>query len=283
MNARRSLAIACCAMLAAVPAGAVELRDLMLIFSETFTANAYQPPTYNVTGSEGAPIDASAGAGTTLVVVNSLFYSGGSLTVTPSATIGYRNYLLFPSGKAVPTQIESGLGDEFGSSGLALARIVTLRLAAPVAFEMATSPATRLSLGLSPTVLLRIPFGAPLEVSPGDGLGVLGFLYSRLRFLEPEIHLAVMFDISPYLTLGIRAYASVSMWDAIAPESYGPSGSEVALPFWDQARIGVSVELAARPPFGGLLRDRKSDASTAGASDSAGSDAAPGGDTGSGQ
>ena len=243
-----------------VAAGAVSQESITVSFSETWIGNAYTNAylsSISVTGSEGFPIDASLGAGTTLGLIDGFLFPNGRLIVSPMATIGWRNYLLFPSGRAVPSQFETGLGDEDGEPGLALVRVITLRASAPFALEIPVTEWFRTSVGVSPTLLIWVPGWAPVwQTDWTDQWGAYGFLYGWFRFFAPELHLAASFDVSPYLSFGIRTFASVSVADVVA--SIFDMGSPT-LPFWDQARIGVSLELTARPPFSGLFRDPDQD------------------------
>ena len=170
------------------------------------------------------------------------------------ATLGWRNYLLYPSGRAVPSQFETGLGDEDGESGLALVRVITLRASAPFSLEIPVTEWFRTSVGVSPTLLIWLPGWAPVVQNDWtDQWGAYGFLYAWFRFFAPELHLLATFDVSPYLSFGIRTFASVSLAEVVA--SIFDIGNPT-LPFWDQARIGISLELTATPPFSGLFRKR---------------------------
>lgn len=224
------------------------LQSITLLFSEAWTGNAYRLPYVDVTGSEGSPIDVSVGGGVRITLVDPFLFDTGALTVDPRLVIGARRYLLYQSGRVVPTQIETLLGaDENREPGLGSARVLTFSMVAPVGLEIELGERAALTVGLSPTLVFRIRAGdaETLNNDTSDLAAMYSFFYGRLRWLRPELHLAGRYDFSENLTAAVRLTSSISMLDLADP----------TLPWWDQLQIAATFELSATPPFSGLFRD----------------------------
>jgi hypothetical protein len=222
-------------------------QSITLTFSETWTGNAYLPPTYPVTGSEGTPIDVSVGGGARFNLVDPFLFKSGALTIDPRLTVGTRYYLLYQSGRVVPTQSETALGaDENLLEGFGSARVLTLSIIAPVGMEFGLGEKAALTVGFSPTMLFRIRAGDAVFLNDiSDLSGMYPFFYGRLRWLRPELHLAGRFDVSEYLSFAVRLTSSISMLDMADP----------TLPWWDQLQVAGTFELSATPPLSGLFRN----------------------------
>ena len=109
-------------------------QSFSLLFSETWTGNAYHL-TYDVTGSEGMPIDMSVGGGARFNLVDPFLSESGALTIDPRLVIGARRYLLYQSEWVVPTQQETSLGaDENLVPGFGSARVLTFSVVAIVSW-----------------------------------------------------------------------------------------------------------------------------------------------------
>lgn len=223
----------------------VTFRSVTVLVGETWTGNAYVQPLYNVTGSEAAPIDFSVGAGARIDLVR--FSPGLALTLDPRLTLGARRYLLYPDGWVVPTQIETALGatEDPNEAGIGSARVLTVGLSVPVGLEMGLGERAALTMAVSPTTLYRIRAGrVAVQTDPSELDPMYAFFYGNLRWLRPELHLAVRVAVSDYLAFTIRALSSVSVLDLADP----------TLPWWDQLQAGGTVEFNLSPPFSGLLR-----------------------------
>ncbi|MBU8914022.1 MAG: hypothetical protein KOO61_08375 [Spirochaetales bacterium] len=221
-------------------------QSITLLFSETWTGNAYH--LYNeATGSEGVPIDPTAGGGARFNLVDPFLFESGALTVDPRLVVGARRYLLYPSGWVVPTQLETSLGGtENLEPGLGSARVLALTIAAPVGLEIGLGESAALTVGLSPTVVFRIRAGDADYLNDISDLNAMyPFFYGRLRWLRPELHLAGRFDLSEYLSFAIRATSSISILDL----------ADATLPWWDQLQVAGTFELSATPPLSGLFRN----------------------------
>lgn len=240
--------LVCLALVAGVAAADPGFQSVTLLFNETWTGNAYVPD--GVTGSEPMPLDVHAGAGARFNLVDPFIFPAMALTVDPRLVLGARRFLLFESGRVVPTQLETGLGDENGLPGLGAARVMSVAVSSPVSVEFRLGEAVALSFGVSPTVLFRIRAGDPVFQNSIDDLaGMYTFFYGNLRWLRPEIHLATRFTLSDYFAFALRATSSVSILDIADP----------ALPWWDQMQISGALEASLTPPFSGLFRGLRQD------------------------
>jgi hypothetical protein len=221
-----------------------------------WTGNGYKPDPsdpggiydFDVTGSEGVPIDFSLLGGVRLTLAKPFLGGFGSLTLTPTMQLGMRRYLLYENGRVVPTQRETALGsDEESNPGLGSARVVTLRTSALLAYEITFQNRMAIVLGVSPTFLLRVRAGAAeFQSERSDLRPMYSFFYSRLRFLMPEVHVAFRFPLSEYLESTLFADYGVSVLDL----------TDTSLPVYDQMRVQVGIRFDLIPPYEGLLRDR---------------------------
>lgn len=238
----------------AVPALSVDA--LLIGLSQAWTGNGYVPTPddpggpydFPVTGSEAMPIDPFLGFGTRLVLLETTAITG-ALTLSPQLQVGWRYYLLYASGRVVPSQIEAAAGAEGEVPGVGSARVVSVRLPLPIGYELRIADAHALSIAVSPTFVFRIPAGdvAPRDEAP-DLSGMWGFFYDRMRFLMPELVLSYRFAMSEYLEAALFATYGVSPLDL----------TDTRLPWYDQMRIAAGVELGLRPPLAGLARRRES-------------------------
>ena len=236
-------------LLALVPLAHADtgLQSITVLFSETWTGNAYRQPYFDVTGSEASPIDLSVGGGVRINLVDPFLFQAGALTIDPRFALGARRYLLYPSGRVVPTQLETSLGaTETLEPGLGSARVLTLSLIVPIGLEIELAEGAALTVGLSPTMLFRLRAGdADYLNEKSDLNGMYSFFYGRLRWLRPEFHVAGRFRVSDALSFAIRTTASLSMLDL----------SDATLPWWDQLKIGAAFELSASAPFAAVFRN----------------------------
>ncbi|MFW5688706.1 MAG: hypothetical protein ACOC3H_01360 [bacterium] len=230
------------------------LEAITLGFAEAWTGNGYVPTPndpggeydFPVTGSEPTPIDPFGSIGVRIGVLNA-FDSGGVLTISPALEIGWRRYLLYASGRVVPAQIETALGDEDNVAGIGSADVLTLRVPIPIGFEFRFGDQALL-MSISPTWQFRFPLaGFEIAEETGNLSGMTEFFMSNLRFLMPELALGYRFSMSDYLDATIRATAGVSVLDLM----------DTSLPWYDQMRVSLGVELGFRPPFGGIARERE--------------------------
>ncbi|TFH04942.1 MAG: hypothetical protein E4H09_02825 [Spirochaetales bacterium] len=235
--------------------GAIELRSVTVGFTEAWTGNGYKPDLsdpggvydFQVTGSEALPIDPFLILGARLSLIDSLFLESGSLTVTPTAQIGFRHYLLYENGRVVPTQVETALGDdENNEPGLGSARVMTIRLAWPVSYELGFPGGSAAILGFSPTLLVRVRAGdLAYRTDRSDLAGMYGFFYGAMRFLMPEIHAGFRFPVSDFLQICISGDYGVSVFDL----------ADATLPFYEQMRVQLGITAELIPPFSGLFRN----------------------------
>jgi hypothetical protein len=221
-------------------------QAITLQFGEVWTGNAYRQPYVDVTGSEGTPIDFVVGGGARFTLIESFLFESGALTMDPRLVLGVRRYLLFQNGRAVPADSITALGeDEDGLQGFGSARVLSATIGVPFALEIGAGDRIAVSLGFSPTLLLRFRAG-DLEVlnERSDLNGMYRFFYEKARWLRPEVHLAGRFDLSEYFAFALRATWSFSIVDIF----------DTTLPAWDQMQAAGILELCLTPPLSGLFR-----------------------------
>ncbi|MFW6292016.1 MAG: hypothetical protein ACOC7V_06765 [Spirochaetota bacterium] len=256
MMPRRLLA-ALCLSLVPLSAFALGFEALTLGFSEAWTGNAYVPDPndpdgpydFDVTGSEPMPIDAFATIGVRFGLLGGLPASSSVLSVSPSLAAGARRYVLFESGIVAPAQVETATGAEADTLARGSARVVTLRLAVPIAYEYRFAGGDALFMGVSPTGVARVVAGATVVRDKDTDLsGMYAFFYDRLRYLMPEVSLGYRIAISDALEATIHATAGISVLDLFV---------DTSMPWYDQTRIAVGIDLGLRPPFSALARARE--------------------------
>lgn len=236
---------------------AFELDSLTISGGEHWTINRYNEPWAHevllslapegteettLVGSEGAPIDPHFGVGARFHVAD-LRQGRFVVSFEPLVELSAREYLLYPSGRVVPTQIETALGDEMGQPGLGVKRVASVAVKIPWYLELRLADRIGLAFGLSPTTIWRIPFGT----ITGDPAGLVRYFYRSARFLMPEILLLSRFEINEALSFDLMSSMMIPVyhiWDGDP------------LPFSDQWKIGASLGLRAALPLSQL---RKSD------------------------
>lgn len=228
-------------------AAALAFEAATLGYGQAWTGNAYVPPQFEVTGSEAMPIDGFARMGARLSLVEGFIVERAVLSVHPALGIGLRYYLLYASGRVVPTQIETATGWD-GELGLGAARFLTLRLQLPLAFEYRLAGGAALLLGVSPTTVFRIRAGHVEKQSEDTDLSGFGtYFYGSLRFLMPELTLAARFGVSDYLDSTVHATWGVSILDLTDP----------VLPSWHEMRVEIGMTIGLKPTIEGLFRSRR--------------------------
>jgi hypothetical protein len=254
MACRRSTVIL--ALLALVPAAAFGLgfEAVTLGFAEAWTGNGYVPTpddpggTYDfeVTGSEPMPIDPFVSVGVRFGLLAG-FESGAVMGFSPALQLGWRRYLLLQSGRVVPAQIEAAAGAEGNTPGVGSADVLTVRLPLPLAFELRFG-GNAVWMSISPTLQARLPvWGYELSSPDADLSGMFSFFYDDYRFVTPEAALGYRFRVSDHFEATIHATYGLSVMDVL----------DTSLPWYDQMRIAVGVDLGFIPPFGDLTRERE--------------------------
>ncbi len=232
---------------------ALSVDALLLGFSQAWTGNGYAPTPadpggpydFDVTGSEAMPIDPFVGFGARLSLMET---ESGALTLSPALQAGRRYYLLYASGRVVPSQIETAAGAEGDTPGIGSARVVSLRIPLPIGYELRVARAHTFSIAFSPTIVIRVPGGdVALKDEDGDLSGMWDYFYGRMRFLMPELVAAYRFTLSEYLETTLFATYGVSVLDLADPD----------LPWYDQMRVAAGIELGLRFPLTGLARERE--------------------------
>ncbi len=227
-------------MLAALPAApAVEVEAVTIGMSHAWTGNGYVPTPgdpggrydFPVTGSEAAPLDTFAGMGLRVRLTGGP-RSVAVLTVAPSIQIGRRPYLVFASGRVVPTQIESAAGEEDGVPGIGSGQVTTLRLPVPLGFELRFAGRHAILIAVSPTVVVRIV--------PRDLPDMHAFFYDEMRFLMPEAAAGYRVSLGERLEATLYATYGVSVGDL----------PDETLPVYDQMRVAAGIDVGIRPRSG---------------------------------
>ena len=157
-------------LVALLPAAASALgfEALLLGFSEAWIGNGYVPTPndpggtydFDVTGSESMPIDPHFAAGARVAVLEGVLASDAVLSVTPMLEASWRRYLLYESGRVVPTQIEGGAGSEGNTPGIGSSGVLTLRLPVRLGYELRFGGRHAVLMSVSPTGVFRILAGA---------------------------------------------------------------------------------------------------------------------------
>lgn len=227
-------------------------------FAEAWTGNGYVPTPddpggrydFDVTGSEPVPIDPFARAGVRFGLMDGFIASRAVLAFGPTLELGWRRYVLFDSGRVAPAQVETATGAEGAVLGIGSARVLTLRLQLPIAYDLRFDNGNALYMTISPTGVFRIPVGQ-VELRDEDASlsGMYGFFYGSMRFLMPELTIGYRFRMSEYLETAIHVTYGVSVLDLM----------DTTLPWYDQNRLAIGIDLGLIPPFAGLGRDRESE------------------------
>ena len=249
MATRRLVSALLFVLLGPAGAGALGLEAYTLGFQEAWTGNGYTPEAgYEVTGSETVPLDGFASFGVRIGLLDGFLAERAVVSVVPSLQVGFRYYLLYSSGRVVPTQIETAFGAEGTTLGVGSSRVITVRLPIPVAYELRFGGGGAVWMSLSPTFVFRIPGGDVAIRDESENLSAMyGFFYGGMRFLMPEVALGYRFSLSDHLDATISATYGVSILDIV----------DTTLPWYDQTRAAISVDLGFRPPLAGLFRDRE--------------------------
>ena len=238
-----------------VAAFTLGFEALTLGFSQAWTGNGYVPTPdepggpydFDVTGSEPTPIDPFVSFGARFVLIER-FLGPSALSSSPAIQIGWRYYVLFDSGRVAPAQIETATGAEGTTLGLGSSRVLTVRIPVPIAYEVRFAGGSAAYMSISPTATFRLPAGDVVTRDEDTNLaGMYGFFYSRMRFLMPEFSLGYRFAMSESLEATIHATYGVSVLDVI----------DETLPWYDQTRLAVGIDLGLRPPVSGLGRRRE--------------------------
>ncbi|TVQ23891.1 MAG: hypothetical protein EA382_09140 [Spirochaetaceae bacterium] len=234
-------------------APALGLEAIESGISQAWTGNAYLTGLPGVegtiTGSEAMPIDGFWSVGARVALLDELLSSNAVLSFTPALEFGLGYYVLFESGRVVPTQIETATGAEDNQLGRGAARILTIRLPLMIAYELRFAGGHTILMGLSPTGVFRVPAGHVERRDDDDDLSDLyGHFYRGARFLMPEVGLGYRFPVSDFFDVTIRADVGASIVDMMDPD----------LAVWNGMRAALGVRLGFRLPFAGLLRERES-------------------------
>jgi hypothetical protein len=237
-------ALLLCSLTAIAPA--LGFEGFSVGFTEAWTGNGYVTPEFEVTGSEETPIDPFVRLGVRFGLLDGFIAENAVLSIMPALELGVRPYLLYASGIVVPTQIETGTGAEGNTLGQGSARVLTIRVPIPVAYELRFARGGAFFFTLSPTLVARVRVG---QIWPGDAdlSGMYTYFYERMRFLMPEVELGYRFRVSDWLESTIRATYGVSTLDLF----------DDTLPWYDKTRVGLGVSVGFTPPFEGLFRDRE--------------------------
>ncbi|MFW5689186.1 MAG: hypothetical protein ACOC1U_06375 [Spirochaetota bacterium] len=231
-------------------AGALGFEALTVGLSEAWTGNGTTTTASGeaITGSETTPIDPYLRLGARIGLLDGLLASGAVVAVEPRLEFGARRYLLLEDGRVVPTQIETATGGAGQTLQLGSARVVTLRLPLPVAYELRFLERHAAFMSISPTFVFRIVAGEEARREDVTSLaGMYSYFYGAGRFVMPELALGYRFGVSDFVEATVRATWGVSVADVLDPVT----------PWWHENRIAITVDMGFRPPFGGALRERE--------------------------
>ncbi|TVR58576.1 MAG: hypothetical protein EA426_09650 [Spirochaetaceae bacterium] len=224
MSVAKKVTVLAAFFLACTYLPAFEYTGVELHLGQAIILNGYRVDSAgdSVQGSDVSPIRFTAGAGARFRVNEAWFFS-------PSLRFFVQEYLLTESGKAVPTQIETGR--QLGAIGGTLGLIVGL----PFTWEYGLTDDVVFGLGASPSLLFRIPV-VPID---GTEIGELRSYFVRAgRFLAPEFYGSVTYAVSDWAhaVLSIRTTVPVyNLW------------SEFDVPFWDELMIIPTLTIRIVP------------------------------------
>ncbi|MFP4373877.1 MAG: hypothetical protein ACLFPO_06090 [Spirochaetaceae bacterium] len=209
---------------AAGAASALEIGELDLHLGQAWIGNGYTTDADGepVQGSDVSPLNVTAGFGVDLEFAPRVRFA-------PTLFFFWQEYLETPSGKAVPTQIETGTaaGEIAGSIGLILSM--------PYVYEWQLSEDVALLAGASPSVVARLP-ARPIEGSEVGGL--YEYFFSEARFLLPEITGSFLYRLNESLRFGLnlRVFLPLhNLW------------TQYEVDFYDEAVILPNLELRLTP------------------------------------
>ena len=238
-----------------IAAGALGFEAVTLGFSQAWTGSDYVTTSdgRQVTGSESFPIDPFLSVGARFGLLDGFGSSAMVLAVNPELQAGARYYVLYESGRVAPASIETGTGGEGNTLGRGSALIYTLRLALPVAYDIRFG-GNAIFMSISPTFIFRIPGGdEALREDEPTLFPMYRSFYEFGRFVMPEVALGFRFALSDYLDATIRATYGLSIGDTVI----AASSNDPTLPWYEEMRVGLGVDIGFRPPFGGLFRERE--------------------------
>mgnify|MGYP006274712391 CR=1 FL=1 len=211
---------AACLLLSAVPTFSFELESIDLRTGLAWIGN-----TDTSQGSETSPLVVLPGAGVSFRLSNVVRFA-------PSVEFHLDEYALVDSGRAVPTQIETG------SAVGPIALVGGVMVATPWYFGFFPIPELELAAAVSPTVFFRFPlFG--IETSDTTAIG--NYLMGQGRFVFPELRLFAGFRRSESVAFTAEARVLFPLFNAWIQEA--PS-----LP--DQLIVtgGVGLRIFLPPP-----------------------------------
>lgn len=143
----------------------------------------------------------------------------------PGLELSLDEYALVASGRAVPTQIETG------SAVGPLAVVAGVAVSTPWYFGFFPVPELELAAAVSPTVYFRFPL---LPIENTDPAAIGAYLLGMGRFLYPELRLHIGYRRGPTVAFALEGRALFPIfhiWD------------EEDLPFWDQLILGGSLSI----------------------------------------
>ncbi len=209
---------------AAGAANALEVGELNVHLGQAWIGNGYTTDADGepVQGSDVSPLNFTGGFGVDLEFAPRVRFA-------PSLFLYWQEYLETPSGKAVPTQIETGTaaGNIAGSLGIVLSM--------PYIYEWSLSEEFAILAGASPSVVLRLP-AQPIEGSDVDGL--YEYFFSEARFLQPEVMGSFLYRLNETVRFGLnlRVFFPVhNLW------------TQYEVDFFDEAMILPNLELRLSP------------------------------------
>jgi hypothetical protein len=163
-----------------VNASAFDIEGLDLRLGYAYTVNEYEGQ-----GSEGVPLDTYVG------LALPARFSGLPVGVGLTVDVLYREYLVTSDGPVVPTQIETG-----SDAGVGVGGVLGLIMGTPVTLSLRPIDSLSISVGGSPTVVLRIP----VRTIEGDTTAMRQYFADRILF--PETMLSVVYDYSDSWSFG---------------------------------------------------------------------------------
>ena len=205
-------------------ANALEVGELDLHLGQAWIGNGYTTDSDGepVQGSDVSPLNFTGGLGVDLEFAPRVRFA-------PTLFFYWQEYLETASGKAVPTQIETGTtaGNIAGSAGLILS--------IPYLYELRLSEELAILAGASPSLVLRLP-AQPIEGS--ELAGLYEYFFSEARFLQPEITGSFLYRLNETVRFGLNLrvfFPLHNLW------------TQYEVEFFDEAIILPNLELRLSP------------------------------------
>ncbi len=190
--------------------------------------------------SDISPANVSFGLGTTIPILPFMSFA-------PSVDFSSQRYIQLESGKVVPTQSETPITPTLiaGDSAFAgpVSDMLGLRIALPIIFNIDIVEAFSIGIGLSPTLIFRVPVGNDNSENTAP---LVDYFLGTGRFFYPELQLLLKLGLESSTRVAINGrllFPIFNLWD------------EFDTPFSDEMIIGIGIKMifSLEELFGGAV------------------------------